>query len=78
MGESFIYRQVEWSSVADAAHVNEGDVTRVTRGAKAYAYRQAAVYRYLATDAQKRYEEATRPYKPKAFGRVFGGGTNDG
>ncbi|KAG8902573.1 hypothetical protein FRC00_001366 [Tulasnella sp. 408] len=75
VGESFTFRQLEWSSVADAAHVK--DETPVTRGAKAYAYRQAAVYRYLASDAQKRYEEATRPYKPKAFGRALEGRMDD-
>ncbi|KAG8927115.1 hypothetical protein FRC01_008000 [Tulasnella sp. 417] len=77
VGASFTYRQLEWSSIADAAHVNEDEETRVTRGAKAYAYRQAAVYQYLASDAQQRYKEATRPYKPKAFGRVLEGSASD-
>lgn len=68
VGESFTYREMEWISVADAAHINGTDEARLTRGAKAYAYRQAAVYKYLASEAKQRYDEATRPYKPKAFG----------
>ncbi|KAG9041726.1 hypothetical protein FS837_011831 [Tulasnella sp. UAMH 9824] len=75
-GIPWIWRQLEWSSIADAANVDGENETRVTRGARAYALRQAAVYEYLASDAQQRYEEATKPYKPKLFGTILEGSAN--
>lgn len=68
VGETFTYRSSEWESIGQAAHEALENETHVTRGAKAYAYRQAAVYRLLASDAKRRYEDITGPYKPKLFG----------
>ncbi|KAG8932301.1 hypothetical protein FRC01_014614 [Tulasnella sp. 417] len=73
VGASFSYREAEWSSVAEASQVDKEKETRVTCGVKAYAFRQAAVYRYLASDAHWRYDDATKPYKPKSFPQVFEG-----
>ncbi|KAG8922430.1 hypothetical protein FRC01_014055, partial [Tulasnella sp. 417] len=67
VGASFSYKEQEWSSVAAASDVDKKDETQLTRGVRAYAFRQAAVYNYLASEAQIRYEEATTPYKPRTF-----------
>lgn len=67
VGESFAYSAARWNDAAEAAHVATEDETRVSRGAKAYAYRQVAVYRYLESDAKRRYEDITSPYEPKQF-----------
>ncbi|KIO19228.1 hypothetical protein M407DRAFT_31119 [Tulasnella calospora MUT 4182] len=72
VGASFTYRATEWASTADAAHVTQEDETRLTRGVKAYAYRQASVYQYLASDAQNRYRAVTEPSKPEQFGATKG------
>lgn len=76
VGASFTHRQLEWLGIADAAHVDKSSETRVTCGARAYAFRQAAVYGYLAADAHRRYEDATKPYKPKPFGTPLEGSAN--
>lgn len=70
VGESFLHRAAEWQSTADAARVSKQ--TRVTRGVRAYALRQAAIYNFLAADAQNRYQNVLEPYQPKLFGNADG------
>ncbi|KAG8931499.1 hypothetical protein FRC01_001224 [Tulasnella sp. 417] len=78
VGASFSAKEKAWSSIAEASNVEKEKETRLTRGVKAYASRQAAVYNYLALDAHQRYEKAITPYSQSPFHRTSKAQRNEG